>query len=238
MGKKGVPEWLNSSLWSSGPSSANTTDDPRLAQKVVNLVELRRLATQGIPDGAGIRPTVWKLLLGYLPNDRGYWASELAKKRSQYKVFKDEVLVVLDISYLLGILKVHIVSQSEVTWRLDETAGVKAEQLKGEGSGLLGRSEITHGEHPLSLGKSSVWNQFFQDSEIIEQIDRDVKRTHPDMHFFSGDSSFARSNQESVKRILIVFAKLNPGIRYVQGMNEVLAPLFYVFRSDPDEDNA
>lgn len=34
-----------------------------------------------------------------------------------------------------------------------------------------------------------------QDSEIIEQIDRDVKRTHPDMHFFSGDSSFAKSNQ-------------------------------------------
>ena len=35
-----------------------------------------------------------------------------------------------------------------------------------------------------------------------------------------------------------MFAKLNPGIRYVQGMNEILAPLFYVFRNDPDEDNA
>lgn len=41
--------------------------------------------------------------------------------------------------------------------------------------------------------------------------------------------------QEALRRILIVFAKLNPGIRYVQGMNEVLAPLFYVFRNDPDE---
>lgn len=44
--------------------------------------------------------------------------------------------------------------------------------------------------------------------------------------------------QEALRNILIVFAKLNPGIRYVQGMNEILAPLFYVFRSDPDEDNA
>lgn len=44
--------------------------------------------------------------------------------------------------------------------------------------------------------------------------------------------------QEALRNILIVFAKLNPGIRYVQGMNELLAPLFYVFRSDPDEDNA
>ena len=35
----------------------------------------------------------------------------------------------------------------------------------------------------------------------------------------------------------MVFAKLNPGIRYVQGMNEILAPLFYVFKNDPDEEN-
>jgi hypothetical protein len=95
----------------------------------------------------------------------------------------------------------------------------------------------------------------------MEQIDRDVKRTHPDMHFFCGDSSFAKSNQvnlntnsvvrslsdlfyyyysyqESLKNVLLIFAKLNAGIRYVQGMNEILAPLFFVFRSDPDDKNA
>jgi TBC1 domain family member 13 len=99
----------------------------------------------------------------------------------------------------------------------------------------------------------------------MEQIDRDVKRTHPDMQFFCGDSSFAKSNQvnlhalwvqtvlsgpclifylfyysyqESLKNVLLIFAKLNAGIRYVQGMNEVLAPLFFVFRSDPDDKNA
>lgn len=103
---------------------------------------------------------------------------------------------------------------------------------------ILSRSQITHGEHPLSLGKTSIWNQFFQDTEIIDQIDRDVKRTHPDMHFFSGDSQFAKSNQDALKNILIIFAKLNPGVRYVQGMNEILAPLFYVFKNDPDEENA
>lgn len=286
--KKEVPEWLNSSLWSSNPSPqddhrllrcASKPDTPpppppppprpasppppqtlpqqqphspaksqgqdqsvgdsrsatvspeeisrqaqllaELSKKVVNLTELRRLASQGIPDGAGIRPTVWKILLGYLPADRALWASELAKKRAQYALFKEELLL----------------NPSEVTRRLDTSIGIGNEE-NCEGSGLLPRSEITHGEHPLSLGKTSVWNQFFQETEIVEQIDRDVKRTHPDMHFFSGDSSFAKSNREALKRILIVFAKLNPGMRYVQGMNEVLAPLFYVFRNDPDEENA
>uniref|UniRef100_A0A453G899 Rab-GAP TBC domain-containing protein n=1 Tax=Aegilops tauschii subsp. strangulata TaxID=200361 RepID=A0A453G899_AEGTS len=75
-------------------------------------------------------------------------------------------------------------------------------------------------------------------SEMIEQVDRDVKRTHPDIHFFCGDSSFAKSNQDSLRNILIIFAKLNAGIRYVQGMNEILAPLFFVFRNDPDYKNA
>jgi len=78
---------------------------------------------------------------------------------------------------------------------------------------VLSRLEITHGEHPLSLRETSVWNYFFQDTEIIDQIDRDVKRIHPDMHFFSG-------------------------VKYVQGMDEILAPLFYLFKNDPDEENA
>ncbi|XP_010274014.1 PREDICTED: TBC1 domain family member 13 isoform X2 [Nelumbo nucifera] len=192
-----------------------------LSKKTIDMHELRRLASQGIPDGVGIRPTIWKLLLEYLPNDRGLWASELANKRSQYKNFKEELLV----------------NPSEVTRRIEKSAGIENNE-SCEGSGLLPRSEITHGEHPLSLGKTSIWNQFFQDTEIIEQIDRDVRRTHPDMHFFSGDSSFANSNQEALRNILILFAKLNPGIRYVQGMNEVLAPLFYVFKNDSDEKNA
>ena len=37
-----------------------------------------------------------------------------------------------------------------------------------------------------------------------------------------------------MKRALFIFAKLNPGLRYVQGMNELLAPLYYHFRTDPD----
>ncbi|GFS45958.1 Ypt/Rab-GAP domain of gyp1p superfamily protein [Actinidia rufa] len=158
-----------------------------LSRKVINMGELRRLASQGIPDGAGIRCTVWK---------------------------------------------------SEITRKLENSTSLENKEPKCETGGVLSRSEISHGEHPLSLGKTSVWNQFFQNTEIIEQIDRDVKRTHPDMHFFSGDSEFAKTNQDALRNILIVFAKLNPGIRYVQGMNEILAPLFYMFRNDPIEEHA
>ncbi|KAI8538075.1 hypothetical protein RHMOL_Rhmol09G0073400 [Rhododendron molle] len=205
-----------------------------LSRKVVNMGELRRVASQGIPGGAGIRSTVWKLLLGYLPMDRGLWSSELAKKRSQYKHFKEELLM----NPKRWIYECFCASQSEITRRLEKSSSFENEESKCVTRVFLSRSAITHGEHPLSLGKTSIWNLFFQDSEFIEQIDRDVKRTHPDMQFFSGESQFAKSNQEALRNILIVFAKLNPGIRYVQGMNEILASLFYVFRNDPNEENA
>lgn len=41
-----------------------------------------------------------------------------------------------------------------------------------------------------------------------------------------------------MRNILLLFAKLNPAIRYVQGMNEVLAPIYYVFSTNPDEQNS
>ncbi len=34
--------------------------------------------------------------------------------------------------------------------------------------------------------------------------------------------------------MLLIFAKLNPGLTYVQGMNELLAPLYLLFATDKD----
>ncbi|KAK3120058.1 hypothetical protein QOZ80_9AG0680800 [Eleusine coracana subsp. coracana] len=189
-----------------------------LSKKVINMGELRRLACLGVPDGgASVRPIVWKLLLGYLPTDRDFWPHDLQKKRSQYSVYKEEFLL----------------NPSEKLRRIEESKLLRKKELKVDRIGLLPRSKVTDEEHPLSFGRSSLWNQYFQESEVLEQIDRDVKRTHPDIPFFS-----VKSNQESLRRILIIFSKLNPSIRYVQGMNEVLAPLFYVLKNDPDTSNS
>lgn len=39
---------------------------------------------------------------------------------------------------------------------------------------------------------------------------------------------------EIVQRILFIYAKLNPGQGYVQGMNEIIGPIYYTFASDPN----
>ncbi|GKV06310.1 hypothetical protein SLEP1_g18210 [Rubroshorea leprosula] len=193
-----------------------------LSQKEINLEKLQRIASTGLPDGGGVRATVWKLLLGYLPPSRDLWEKELTENRLKYAKLKEELLL----------------TPSELARMKDEAE--RSNEHSGEGivNGPLRRHEISHEDHPLSLGKASLWHQYFQYTEIAEQIDRDLQRTHPDMKFFSGDSSFSRKNREAMRNILLLFAKLNPAIQYVQGMNEILAPIYYVFSADPIEKNA
>lgn len=104
-------------------------------------------------------------------------------------------------------------------------------------------------------------NVVLQFTEVTEQINRDLDRTHPSIKFFSDSTVSKKSKvrqkqsfqalifyynselitpylQESMRNILLLFAKLNPEISYVQGMNEILAPLYYVFSTDSDKDNA
>lgn len=102
----------------------------------------------------------------------------------------------------------------------------------------LERKDVSAEDHPLCLGTTSIWNQYFEFSGISDQIDRDLQRTHPDIEFFSEKSTIGKKHKEFMRNILILFAKLNPEIGYVQGMNEVLAPLYYVFSTDSDEINA
>ena len=42
-----------------------------------------------------------------------------------------------------------------------------------------------------------------------------------------------KSHYDVLARILLLYAKLNRGVRYVQGMNELSVPLYYLFAQDP-----
>ena len=39
-------------------------------------------------------------------------------------------------------------------------------------------------DHPLSTNEESKWNMYFADQEVWEEINKDIKRTRPDMSFF------------------------------------------------------
>ena len=84
-------------------------------------------------------------------------------------------------------------------------------------------------EDGLKQDSNGRWGFEDTDAEVADEIRRDTERTHPTMAFFKNDATL-----ESIEIVLFIFAKLNPGVRYVQGMNELLAPIFYVFATDPE----
>jgi hypothetical protein len=73
---------------------------------------------------------------------------------------------------------------------------------------------------------------------VIDDIIKDIKRTRMQMHFFGSNVKQVDTNESTsdvLTRILFIFAMLHPDISYIQGMNEILAPIYYCFSSDPNE---
>ena len=65
------------------------------------------------------------------------------------------------------------------------------------GFGLLAQCTSGRSYCPCELCcLHNVMLMSWQDAEMMEQIDRDVMRTHPDMHFFSGDGEPSKRHRE------------------------------------------
>ena len=87
-------------------------------------------------------------------------------------------------------------------------------------------------DHPLS--NNSDWEGYFKDNQIMKDIEKDLKRTRNELPFFTNKSRANKkeTNLDVLKRILLIFAKKYPDICYVQGLNEILATIYYCFSLD------
>jgi len=74
-----------------------------------------------------------------------------------------------------------------------------------------------------------------EDLQLLDEIRKDVIRTHPDLRFFlEPEEDLGQKRYAALERILYVWAKLNKGVRYVQGMNEIVGTLYFVLAHDAD----
>jgi len=172
-------------------------------EPAVEFDELRAYSRLGLPEK--LRAQCWKLLLGYLPPDRARWDSELARQHALYQAYLDDFL--------------------------PKDASSRPRRLEGHAWFENGPTGQPRPPPPEPEGDPLMKPAVVSDSVLLdEDIWKDVQRTHPGLHFFSGDTP------ERMRRILFVYAKLNPGIGYVQGMNEILAVIIYVLgKSDAAE---
>jgi hypothetical protein len=71
-----------------------------------------------------------------------------------------------------------------------------------------------------------------------QRVDKDVVRTDRTLAFFRGETDAGagfNANVEKLRRILMSYSFFNYDVGYVQGMNDLLAPILFVFQGDEAE---
>ncbi|XP_075761264.1 TBC1 domain family member 13 isoform X1 [Pelodiscus sinensis] len=234
-----------------------------LGEPKIILHKLRELCFSGIPFDGGLRCLCWKILLNYLPEEKALWSTLLKKQRELYSQFLKEMIIQPGIAKAnLGVSREDVTLEdhplnpnpdsrwntyfkdNEVLLQIDkdvrrlypdmaffqrptdypcllildpqnefETLRKRVEQttLKSQ-TVARNRSGVTNVSSPL---KTSVPNSL-SEYEVLP--------------------NGCEAHWEVVERILFIYAKLNPGIAYVQGMNEIVGPLYYTFATDSNSD--
>ena len=197
---------------SMAPSARDELFEKLLNECPIDMAQVKALAFQGVPEH--LRSSYWKLLLGFLPPDRTAWTDAVAAKRSEYEELKAEFLV--DPRLAGGAADDFEADLRDVT---DE-----------ELDALAGDATASDPLHPLAPPTENAKRAILERSRtLLTDIHKDVRRTYASFHFF-------RPHQyASLRNILVVFGLRHADVGYVQGLNELVAPIYFVFANCADE---
>ncbi|KAI9297216.1 RabGAP/TBC [Neoconidiobolus thromboides FSU 785] len=293
----------------------------------VDMDQLRKLCSNGIPDVPGYRPLCWKLLLRTLPSDKRLWSSHLADSRRAYygfvkdlvedqghrfplteqdkeelrktKINQGQANILKDSSLLEQIdmdvrrtlsdhaffqlpvfdssSRISTAPSSPISEKFNFTSfndildqptpfeNISAQdrrylfqQLSQDNIGVRKRPEGHKRAYSCYGAINRTKNSSSNSITTLEELDgflsdgveltpitsnelltpqnelEDKIANHPLSIIIPQDEGdeIIDLHWEAMERILFIYAKLNPGVGYVQGMNEILGPIYYVVAND------
>ena len=188
-----------------------------------NQKNLQLFSEDGIPDEIPIlRSIVWKINLGYLSINNEEWENIFAEKRNSYFYYKN-------------IIQKNLLEEFKLFENYSNMSKEEKEDLDKKTNKLLLEQickdvNRTHNQLDFFFKPTDENNKLSQ-KELIQLMDNrrncsmknindiykiNIKETHADV----------------IARILFIYSKFFPDISYVQGMNEIIAPIYYVFSFD------
>uniref|UniRef100_A0A5S6R478 TBC1 domain family member 13 n=1 Tax=Trichuris muris TaxID=70415 RepID=A0A5S6R478_TRIMR len=219
-------------------------------QDVVDMNALRAACYQGIPDESNLRPTCWRLLLNCLPPERKAWSTFLNTHRKLYeelvqdfvihwKTCANQAISATDTDHPLSAEPTspwcQYFKDNEVLLQINKDV----RRLRPEMSFFQRPTN-----HPCKIMVESGAIPLSERVHAIMLPEEHLKTTRSGANSLvevmrkSNDEQYAilprgqEAHWQVVERILFVYSKLNPGVKYVQGMNEIVGPIYYVFASD------
>jgi hypothetical protein len=88
------------------------------------------------------------------------------------------------------------------------------------------------------IESTSLKVEFQSQSRLTGRLEFQSNHLSPQKRSISDDNEYelladgCEAHWEVVERILFVYSKLNSGQSYVQGMNEIIGPIYYTFATD------
>ncbi|XP_045785014.1 TBC1 domain family member 13 [Maniola jurtina] len=220
-----------------------------LEHDVINIEQLQKLAFNGVPEEKGLRSLVWKILLHYIPHEKDAWQSTLVKKRQLYQQFINEIIVSPGgpADHPLNISPDSSWStyfkDNEVLLQIDKDVRRLCPDISFFQSATeFPCSEIVNSNGVKRLHKR-VEQSVLEYSTLerrglgVAKLSNEIRRSDS---LTSGDytplNEGCEAHWEVVERMLFLYAKLNPGQGYVQGMNEIIGPIYHTFASDSNKE--
>lgn len=198
------------------------------------------------------RALTWRMMLGTLGFDNTKWNERLHQNIETYELWKSEFIK--DARYIEGLYtdkeefkKDYETARAE--HRLIRIAKIRGDKLDTEKLAQFPKKQFVN-EWETFFADNELWDEIWKDVRrtrtemgffklpldpkkklTIEDLDRlEMQFETPKIDLSPEDlDNYIRTHSDVLARILFVYAKLNAGLKYVQGMNEVLAVLYYCF---------
>ena len=175
-----------------------------------DMKKLNEICENGLSDDLPIlRAYVWKIILGYLPIDYDKWDETFSQKRKQYDIYK---------SFIKEKLKKEMVEKEYRSKEMLEQIIKDVYRTNAELSFFFqstDKSKTFNNEELLKiLDKRKNWD--FSNINDIYKYDNIENETHADV----------------LSRILFTYSIIIKDVSYHQGMNEILAPIYYCYSYD------
>ena len=170
---------------------------------------IKKFSYVGIPNELPIlRAFIWKILLNYLPEEPKKWEETITSKRAQYNSYK---------AFVKGRLELELKEKKYKSKNILEQ--------------IIKDVYRTNADIPFFYEAVDKNNKMTKE-ELVKLFEKRKNYTFNDINEIYYDSGPDEIHAEVLKRILFIYTYINQDISYHQGMNELLAPIFYCFSYD------
>ena len=237
------------SIICSSLNSCSPKEYPRISKILKDIIsnnkkEIKKECYKGLPENLpSLRALIWKMNFKYLPHKIQNWNSTLKSYRNEYKELKNAVMMKQkEEMKIFQELKDKNYSEekknNEKDFDINQTLYLLAENTDKELLETINK-DINRTYCTMNFFLKPIDNKIkFSTEELntLYTLKKNCIYQDSTSVYTKGRTSANLFNKEIhsdvLERILYIYAKNNKDVGYVQGMNAILAPIYYCYSLD------